>query len=178
MKNYMVRTIEILISAAFFFLTAIADAANLDLRGTWTLEETGKGFHCPINVPGDIHTALLEAGKIEDVRLNPDAEDVNLLAVRGDWKIYRTFELDSDFLCSKALYLRLTEVDTFCDIYINGRKAGCADNRFRCHSWDVTELLHPGNNTIEGVFHSSEMESDARWRDYGQSVPRSVMGKL
>ena len=52
---------------------------------------------------------------------------------------------------AKAVYLRAEDVDTFCDVSINGQYVGTTSNRFRRWEWDVKPLLHAGSNTLVGL---------------------------
>ena len=40
--------------------------SKLDLTGTWSLTEKGKKRKIPVQVPGDLHSALLKSEKIPD----------------------------------------------------------------------------------------------------------------
>ncbi len=149
----------------------------LNLSGEWRLDVAGKDAprNLAVTVPGDVHSALLEAGLIEDPYYAFNELD-NLWVGREDWVFSLTFVVDASFLAHEAIYLRAEDVDTFCDITINGHKVGSTTNRFRRWEWDVKPYLVAGENVIEGYFHSAEKVSEAFATEYGYPMPMSEVG--
>ena len=145
----------------------VTSPGRLDLGGVWRLREAtnAAAASVPIAVPGDVHSALLAAGKIPD----PFYARNELLTQgvgRTDWRVERTFTAPDALLAAKSVVLRLEDVDTFCTIEINGEEVGRTDNRFRRWDFDVKRALRPGVNRIVGVFRSAENESNARAKTY------------
>lgn len=140
---------------------AVADAENIDLSGQWRLTLAGNDDFGPVSamVPGDVHSALLDAGVIEDTYYARN-ELENLWVGREDWIFSREFNVSAEVLSYNAVYLRAEDVDTFCDITVNGHKVGSTTNRFRRWEWDVRPYLKEGKNIIEGYFHSAEIVSE------------------
>lgn len=145
----------------------VTAAGRMDLGGVWHLREADNAvqFTVPIQVPGDVHSALFAAGKIPDPFFGQNellTQDVG----RKDWRIERSFTVPASLLRAKGVTLRLEDVDTFCTIEINGEEVGRTDNRFRRWDFDVKRFLKPGDNRIVGVFRSAENESNARAKTY------------
>ena len=141
----------------------VTAAGRMDLGGVWHLREADNAvqFTVPIQVPGDVHSALFAAGKIPDPFFGQNellTQDVG----RKDWRIERSFTVPASLLRAKGVTLRLEDVDTFCTIEINGEEVGRTDNRFRRWDFDVKRFLKPGDNRIVGVFRSAENESNAQ----------------
>ncbi len=155
----------------------------LDLSGTWCLNPAGEGIPAgkniprdlPVAVPGDVHSALLEAGLIEDPYY-AFGELENLWVGRMPWLFSRSFMVSEEMMACEAVYLRLEDVDTFCDISVNGHKVGSTTNRFRRWEWDVKPYLKAGENVIEGLFYSAENESRRLSAAYGYEMPMSEVG--
>ncbi len=158
-------------------LSVAAFAGNeFSLAGEWSLSQAGGSIaDIPAQIPGDVHSALFDAGLIEDPYF-ADGEMKNLWVGREDWVFSRTFTLDESFLNHKAIYLRAEDVDIFCDITINGQKVGSTTNRFRRWEWDVKPLLKAGENTIEGYFHSAEIKTEELSKQYAEPYPMSPVG--
>ena len=136
-------------------------AAAMSLAGTWRAETDGeRKCSCDYTVPGGIHSALLEAGRIEDSYFGRN-ELKNQWVGRQDWTVSRTFDVDAKFLAQKRIVLRLEDVDTFATVYVNGREAGKTGNRFLRYEFDVKPLLKEGRNEIRAVFASAERISYA-----------------
>lgn len=158
--------------AVLLLWPAVLYAGPVDLSGVWQLSKADDaGFGTvPVLVPGDVHSALLEAGIIEDPYYSCN-EIKSLWVGREDWIYRRSFILDASFLGHEAIYLRAEDVDTFCDISINGHKIGTSTNRFRRWEWDITPFLREGENVIEGYFHSAEKKSEEISREIPYPVP-------
>ena len=123
------------------------------LNGRWELAEAGKDTLCAVQVPGSVLSGLYGAGKIEDPFYRP-TEDVTRELFRKDYEFSRTFVAAEDILKEEKIILVCEGLDTLADIYINGQKAGSADNMHRTWKLDVKEFLHSGENQIRIVFRS------------------------
>lgn len=123
------------------------------LNGQWELEEAGNDRLCEVQVPGSVLSGLYGAGKIEDPFYRTN-EDVTRELFRKDYEFSRTFVAAEDILKEEKIILVCEGLDTLADIYINGQKAGSADNMHRTWKLDVKEFLHSGENQIRIVFRS------------------------
>ncbi|MBQ9583864.1 MAG: glycoside hydrolase family 2 protein [Bacteroidales bacterium] len=169
---------RIITVAAALVLSLSAFAGKfLNLSGEWRLDIAGKDAprNLAVTVPGDVHSALLEAGLIKDPYYAFNELD-NLWVGREDWVFSRTFVLDASFLAHEAVYLRAEDVDIFCDISINGHNVGSTTNRFRRWEWDVKPYLRAGENVIEGYFHSAWNECEKVAAGYDYPMPMSEVG--
>ena len=126
-------------------------AATLSLAGNWNLTEKGKDEVLSIAVPGDVHSALLAAGKIPDPHFGRNEKKTQWVADR-EWTISRAFEVDADFLKAENVILRLEDVDLFCAVFVNGKEVGRTDDRYLRYDFDVKPYLKPGKNEIRGEF--------------------------
>lgn len=169
----MKRFFTLLLALALFSAGAAAQSV-IDLSGRWVLSGGPVGG-VPVEVPGDVHSALLEAGLIGDPYYAYGELD-NLWVGRRDWRISRTFTLDRDFLSHEAVWLRAEDVDTFCEISVNGHPVGETTNRFRRWEWDVKPYLQEGENHIVGVFRSAEKRSEELKKGYDYPLPMSDLG--
>lgn len=123
------------------------------LNGQWELAEAGNDRLCEVQVPGSVLSGLYGAGKIEDPFYRTN-EDVTRELFRKDYEFSRTFVAAEDILKEEKIILVCEGLDTLADIYINGQKAGSADNMHRIWKLDVKEFLHSGENQIRIVFRS------------------------
>ena len=98
------------------------------------------------------------------------------MAEGKDQIVTRTLEVSADDLLSEAVYLRLDDVDTFCDVSINGHYVGSTANRFRRYEWDVKKYLKEGSNTLTGVFHDAEAISNEKNEQLTLPIPMSGVG--
>ena len=126
------------------------NANHRDLAGTWRLSSAG-AHQTVMSVPGDVHSALCDAGVIPDPYEGRNEELVQWVAER-DWEIEREFvveQVDGDW------YLDIDFLDTVAIVFVNDVPVLSADNCFRRYRPSVTDALQPGENRIRILFHSS-----------------------
>ncbi len=128
---------------------------RIDLSGEWKLIRVKNNESVPAQVPGDTHSALLDAGKIPDPYWADNELSVQWIG-REDWIYSRKFTVSAEMLSEKSVFLNCDCLDTITDIIINGKKAGSTENMFVRYRFEVKKFLRPGENTIEILFHSSE----------------------
>jgi beta-mannosidase len=137
--------------------------ATLDLSGTWTLTRAdgAPADPLPCTVPGDVHSALLAAGRLSDPYVGLNEHDAQWVG-QAEWRMERSVELPAAVLAKRSVCLSLDHPDTFATVLVNGHEAGRTANRFRRYRFEVKPLLMPGRNTVTAVFASAEREAAAR----------------
>ena len=133
-----------------------------------------------VDVPGDVHTELIAAGRIADPFYDRNETACAWIEDREWW--YR-LNLDGPHEAlqpGERLELVFEGLDTFVTIWLNGEELGSHRNMFREAVFDVTVLLRPGQqNTLALCFdrpldHAGQLV-DSRWSDW--MGPRSAMRK-
>ena len=128
---------------------------SISLNGTWetafcevnpgTLEKITQMPVIPYAVPGDIHTALMKAGLIEE-----PLEGMNDFACR--WVEGKEFwcrrAFDWMFTANRRVFLTFEGLDCTADIYLNGQFIGRQNNAFVEAEYEVTPFLRPGRNEL------------------------------
>ncbi|MDR1060434.1 MAG: hypothetical protein LBL83_04300 [Clostridiales bacterium] len=125
---------------------------ELNLNGIWQLAECehsktdGRGLAgapplepMDAEVPGDVHAALFQAGRIKDPYYADNSKLCAWVAEK-DWE-YRTAFRVPDGFCREITELVFDGIDTYAEIFLNGEKIGEADNMFREFRFDVTEKI-------------------------------------
>lgn len=124
----------------------------MNLDGVWHLSCAAKHiFSLPIQIPGDVHTALLNAGKIPNPYWALNEELVQWVPF-VEWTISKTFQISRLSLFS-AFILVLEMVDTFATVKVNDHFVLNTTNHFRFYRPDIKRFLIEGTNTIEFIFH-------------------------
>ena len=118
-----------------------------DLSGVWTLADAGGGEAVPMPVPGDVHSALVAAGRIPDPYHGRNEYAVRWVADR-DWLLTRSFE-DA----GGPRLLVLDGLDTVAEVRLNGTAVLEAATSFREHVAAVETVA--GENRIEIVLRSN-----------------------
>lgn len=131
---------------------------TIDLAGHWRLSSLDEEMQAQMPIPGDVHTALKNAGLIPDPYFGRNELDLRWVAEQ-DWQIERSFDLSD---ASGEWYLDVDGLDTVATIEVNGILVLEADNCFRRYRPDVSKALRPGENRIRILFRSSIREGAER----------------
>lgn len=144
---------------------------RINLNGKWDLHPANKAdFTVSATVPGDIHSALLTAGKIKDPYEGTNEKDAQWVG-DADWRLSRTFDVPGSVLTEKSVFLNCDCLDTFAEILINGKKAGRSDNCFLRQRFEVRSLLKEGTNRIDVIIRSAVKAAAARAAGLAYPVP-------
>lgn len=136
-----------------------------------------------VAVPGDVHRALIDAGRIADPFYNRNELDCSWIEEREWW--YRTqFSYDQEPPESQErLQLVFHGLDTFATIWLNGEQLGKHGNMFREAVFDVTHRVRTDRpNTLALCFeppldHVRDAPSPS-WPSTGlEETKRNVMRK-
>lgn len=145
---------------------------RVNLAGVWQLSQQGCDDIIEAHVPGDTHTALLEAGKIPDPYWGENELAVQWVG-RQDWVYSRTFTVSEEFLAESSIFLNCDRLDTITDIYINDKYVASTDNMFRRYRFEVKEHLWLGENELRIVFRSAENTALERSQNLPYEIPHS-----
>ena len=81
-------------------------------------------------VPGNVHTDLLANGAIIDPYVGAHEAELQWIGV-ADWEYRTTFDVAPTELAHAHHDLVFDGIDTFADVYLNGKKLAATDNMFR-----------------------------------------------
>lgn len=152
----------------------------LSLAGKWELKAEGNiyntdmelNYNSTVNFPGDIQTAILEANP----NFDPYYRDNELkFQVPGQtyWTCTRKINVPKKMLKAHQ-FIEFDGIDTFADIYINDIHVGRTENFFRLWRFDITGLLHEGENTIKIKFTPSEAVALEEAKKLAYPIPCSI----
>jgi beta-mannosidase len=150
-------------------MTPLLDHNAIDLSGDWHLASTDGSHATTMRVPGDVHSALLEAGHIPDPYACRNERDVQWVAAK-DWAIERAFDVTPEML-EGSWYLDIGSIDTVASVYVNGVLVQDTDNCFRRYRPDVTAALKAGENTLKVLIRSSIAAGRMRQEEQPFFVP-------
>ncbi len=125
----------------------------IDLSDNWFFYQEGENEKIPAEVPGTVHTDLMQNNRIPDpfIGKNEDLvqwiEDVN-------WIYETNFQLSREQLSANNLELVFEGLDTYADVFLNDSLIVQADNMFISWEKACREILVEGNNHIRILFHS------------------------
>lgn len=155
-----------------------SSAGGTDLNGQWSLKfwpqpdtgalrtlggaKTAQGAKTiKAQVPGNVELDLFKAGLVPNPELGDNS--YKLREYEGyQWLFSREFTSPNLGSGERAI-LRLDGVDTFADIFINGKKVGETSNMLIPHTFDITDFLSKGGkNNLDILIRSAIMESNGR----------------
>jgi beta-mannosidase len=132
----------------------------------------------PIPVPGDVHRALLDAGRIDDPFYDRNEDRCAWIEDR-EWWYRMSFEGPVEPLGpDERLRLVFHGLDTFATVWLNGEEIGEHHNMFREAVFDVGDRIRSGENTLAILFdrpldHVGEQHPD----QWGRNPERVFMRK-
>jgi beta-mannosidase len=143
--------------------------------GEWRLREVGTDNWFPVDVPGEVHLALMRHGRIPDPFAGDNELDVQWVAER-DWEFEGVLHILDNLLGQDEIWLHFEGLDTLCTVWLNGTYLGNTDNAFRSYSWEVKPLIKEGENTIRILFNSpvnyvAERQNEKPLVSPEQSIP-------
>ena len=146
---------------------------GISLAGEWRLYDAAGIEVAPCAIPGDIHSALIAAGRIPDPMIGLNETECQWVG-EATWEIRRSVKLKAEELVGKWAVLDLEFVDTVADLFVNGVEVAALDSCFLRHRIDVTSRLRAGDNDIVLRFRSAAAEAHARAARLPFPVPWSV----
>nr|WP_234698885.1 glycoside hydrolase family 2 protein [Poriferisphaera corsica] len=106
-------------------------------------------------LPGDLHSALLEAGEIKDPYFGLAENEAQWIGKRA-WFFERKFKVEKDLFNRQSVYLNIDWVDTFATVYVNGKNVLSTSNMFKRYRVDIKDALVLGENDIRIRIDSAE----------------------
>ena len=125
----------------------------IDLGGEWRLcgqDNKGVPFDISATVPGCVHTDLLRCGMISDPYYR-DNSKLCLWIEENNFTYVRRFSLDE---VASNTYLEFEGIDTYGEIYLNGKLIGKCSDMFIPYEYSVSDILRKGENILEVHFKS------------------------
>jgi len=124
-----------------------------ELSGGWEFRQAGTEKWFPAEVPGCVHTDLLNNKQIEDPFYRMNEKDLQWID-KKDWEYRVVFTPDGSLLKKKHKEIVFRGLDTYADVYLNDSLILKAENMFREWKADISGLLKKGSNEIRIYFHS------------------------
>jgi beta-mannosidase len=133
-----------------------------------------------INVPGDIHKALMEIGRIPDPFYDRHESECAWMETQEWW--YRTTFSGPSGVASpdERVELVFHGLDTYATIWLNGTKIGSHQNMFREAVYDVTELIAYDDRNVLAVRFDPPLEripANPSFHSWGRNTERIFMRK-
>ncbi|MBW6496866.1 MAG: glycoside hydrolase family 2 protein [Bacteroidales bacterium] len=140
---------------AIIALTACSgkQTKEINLSGGWHFRQAGGETWLKATVPGTVHDDLLFHQIIPDPFIGTN-EDLVQWVEKEDWEYRTIFKVPRALLYHDAIVLDFKGLDTYADVFLNGKKILEADNMFRAWEVDVKNEIKSGENELLIYFHS------------------------
>ncbi|WP_417310968.1 beta-mannosidase [Devosia sp.] len=141
-------------------LSASNSYGELNLAGPFRLTSPSRALDLPITLPGDVHTALLDADEIPDPYFGENEKDA-LWVHHTPWTMERSFTASAEDIAG-YLTLTLENIDTIATVFLNDAPIAETQNQFIRYDIDVTGKLREGTNTLRFEFAVAKDVAKAR----------------
>ncbi|MFP3153996.1 glycoside hydrolase family 2 protein [Lachnospiraceae bacterium ZAX-1] len=121
------------------------------LNGQWELSYDD--VTCKGEVPGSVYSFLLDAGKMEDPFYRENELDA-LALMDHKFVFHRNFSPIKGWKAGDRILLSCQGLDTICEVNVNGKAVGYANNMHRLWEFDLTDVVKDGENEVELRFAS------------------------
>ncbi|CEJ69868.1 Exo-beta-D-glucosaminidase precursor [Chryseobacterium oranimense G311] len=160
---------------AFLFIQSMMNAQLTERSLSsekWQFRNTQEQKWLPAKIPGTVHLDLMDNKVIPDPFKDENEKKVQWIE-NEDWEYQTRFNVSSKELQNDHVDLILNGLDTFSEIYLNGKLLKKTDNMFRKWEIPVKELLKEGNNDLKIKFTSAVKEGKERAKKVPFTMPES-----
>lgn len=126
---------------------------TLNILDGWQMRAKTSEKWVPAKVPGCVHSDLLQNNLIQEPYYRTNEKDLQWID-KKDWEYKTTFQIKANDLKFSNAEIVFKGLDTFADVYLNGKQILTANNMFLEWIVDVKPLLKIGENELMIYFHS------------------------
>ena len=140
--------------------TIFAQNISIDLNKNWKFHKEGENRWHNATVPGTVHTDLLADKLIPDPFFRDNESKLQWID-KANWEYKTVFNVDTKTFNQKEIELVFDGLDTYADVYLNGRLILKADNMFRGWTINVRSFLRQSGNELKIYFSSAQNKVDS-----------------
>ncbi|WP_294322140.1 glycoside hydrolase family 2 protein [uncultured Chryseobacterium sp.] len=141
---------------AFLFIRLLANGQNSERSlssENWQFKNSKEDKWLSAKVPGTVHLDLMDNHMIPDPYKDENEKKVQWLE-NEDWDYQTQFAISAKELGNKNIDLVFDGLDTFAEIYLNGKLLKKTDNMFRKWTVPAKQYLKQGENSLQIQFKS------------------------
>ncbi|MGD1944895.1 MAG: glycoside hydrolase family 2 protein, partial [Croceivirga sp.] len=146
--------------------------AKMEINKNWSFKATGDTLWSKAEVPGTVHTDLLNLKKIEDPFYRLNEHDLQWVD-KKDWEYKSTFKATKEQMERPNIALQFNGIDTYGKIYLNDSLILETDNMFRNYEVDVKSILKEGANTLHVRLESPIQKGIEKYDALDYTIPVS-----
>ena len=150
----------LLLLIAFFPTILFSQNKTINLNSNWKFRQENSSEWHTAKVPGNVHSDLYFNKLIPDPFFE-DNENKLAWVDTLNWEYKSRFIIDKDILNKKNIDIVFDGLDTYTEIYINGKLLLKTDNMFRQWISGIKPFIHYGNNDLLIKFKSAKKTVDS-----------------
>lgn len=155
-KSKYIISFVLLVNFAF---TVKAQILTQKIITGWQFRQQNKNWY-PATVPSEVHVDLLNNKLIPDPFYRDNEKKLQWIE-KENWEYQTTFKVSSEVLNRKNINLVFDGLDTYADVFLNGKLILKADNMFRQWQIEVKNELKPAGNIVLVRFYSAQNKVDS-----------------
>src|SRR5688572_10939224 len=124
----------------------------------WQFTESGKNNWLLAQVPGLVHTDLLNNGKISDPLFDSNEHRLQWIS-ESDWKYKAVFTISDSLMKFKSVDFIFKGIDTYATVKLNDSTLLTTDNMFREWRVDGKRFLKKGKNEMVVILHAPALRA-------------------
>jgi len=173
-KNNKLNFYQLIMAVLLGITSPVLQASPLvfELKDGWKFKQADSKDWYPAVVPGDVHTDLLANKLIEDPFYRLNERKLQWID-KADWEYETTFMLSPEYSKKDNIELDFKGLDTYADVFLNGKMILSADNMFRGWLVDIKPTALKGKNTLRILFHSPVNKGLELLKAYGFKLEAS-----
>ncbi len=121
---------------------------ELEISENWTFKKSNDSIWRTAEIPGTVHTDLMNHNVIENPFYRLNEHDVQWID-KEDWIYKTTFNITEDTFNKEQLEIEFQGIDTYSKIYINDAEIITTDNMFRRYQIDIKKHIKIGENELK-----------------------------
>lgn len=154
------RAILLIFSIILIPRLTTAQNISIELNQNWQFKNQKENNWHPATIPGTVHTDLLANKLIPDPYYRDNESKLQWID-KADWEYKTIFTVDKEILNKQNIELVFDGLDTYADVYLNGKLILRADNMFRGWTVNVKSYLKKKNNELLIRFWSAQNKVDS-----------------
>jgi beta-mannosidase len=136
----------------------------------WEFSQSDVHKWFPAEIPSVVHLDLYQNKLIPDPFYSDNEKQLQWIEEK-DWIYSTTFSVSKEELEHQNIELIFDGLDTFAEVYLNGKPILKSDNMFVGHQVDVKKILNQGDNTLVVRFESAVRKGKERAEKLPYKLP-------
>jgi beta-mannosidase len=151
------------VSILFLYISILNVHAQISIQEiskNWQFRKVNATNWYPAKVPGTVHTDLLQNNLIPDPFYRDNETKLQWIS-SIDWEYQTYFNVSKNIFQNKTINLVFEGLDTYAEVFLNGKIILHANNMFRTWRIDVKKLIRNKDNHLSIKFLSADRIADS-----------------